>query len=489
MPDISKIQLPGSGGVYNIKDAVAREMISGGVSFIVAWDGTGAPNISAIPAGVEVKYNGVSYIGTLDADDSDVQAGAFYLVKSGTLTSGAPSDSYDEYVPVGTAGDRSWEKIGDTQIDLTNVVTNVTLSKQSDAVLGADTTFTNSSSNVTFGTHTTANVLGAGTTFSGNQSNVTFTGGTSDNVLGEDTSFTTTVTPSTTYLGATTSTDDFVTSVTAETNKNLDITTVTQVGGEESVSLVSKTDGANKLVTDTTPKITNIADVTLTTITQNDAKVANKSTWNFAMGSGDASETLIITGGNGNDVTATNTVYNTSSTASKITQNGNLTVATGEISAVGTGDDVLGGLTINSKTVATKGSNVTVAAGTTSTNGTGAAVVTGVTVGSTAKAVTGVSLASNGSSAAGRVQVATGISSASTSATTSGQGSDVVSVVTNIGDGVAAGQTISVGSNDRQTVLKTLGTATAGAQTITVGTNDEVSALTESTSINVTKGQ
>ena len=32
MPDISKIQLPGSGGVYNIKDAVARAMISGGVS-------------------------------------------------------------------------------------------------------------------------------------------------------------------------------------------------------------------------------------------------------------------------------------------------------------------------------------------------------------------------------------------------------------------------------------------------------------------------
>lgn len=35
MPDISKIKLP-SGSTYDIKDAVARQMISGGVSFIVA---------------------------------------------------------------------------------------------------------------------------------------------------------------------------------------------------------------------------------------------------------------------------------------------------------------------------------------------------------------------------------------------------------------------------------------------------------------------
>lgn len=35
MPEISKIKLP-SGNVYDIKDAVARQMISGGVSFLVA---------------------------------------------------------------------------------------------------------------------------------------------------------------------------------------------------------------------------------------------------------------------------------------------------------------------------------------------------------------------------------------------------------------------------------------------------------------------
>lgn len=35
MAEISKITLP-SGNTYDLKDAVARQMISGGVSFIVA---------------------------------------------------------------------------------------------------------------------------------------------------------------------------------------------------------------------------------------------------------------------------------------------------------------------------------------------------------------------------------------------------------------------------------------------------------------------
>ena len=488
MPDISKIQLPGSGGIYNIKDAVAREMISGGVSFIVAWDGTSSPDVSSIPAGVEVKYNGVSYIGTLDADDEAVQAGAFYLVKSGTLTTGAPSDAFDEYVPVGIAGDRSWEKIGDTQVDLSNVVTNVLLTKQTDVALGENTTFTNSSSSVSFSGGTTATVLGSGTTFNGNQSNVSFTGGTTDNVLGEGTTFTTTVTPSTTYLGATTSSDDFVTSVSAETNKNLDTTTITGVDGTESVSAVSKS--ASKLEITTVPNVTNNTDVSVPNITSNTVGTANKSTWTFTMGDGDAAETLIIGGSNGSDVTATNTVLGAANTASRVTLGTEKTVATGSLSANGTGDDVLSGLTINNKTVAKAASSTTtVATGTTSTNGTGDAVVTGVTIGSTAKALTGVTLASNSASATGRVQVATGITSASTSAATSGTGSDIVAAVTNIGTGTAAGQTITVGSNDRPTVVKTIGTATAAAQTITVGDNDEVTVLTDQTSINVVKGQ
>ena len=78
MPDISKIQLPGSGGVYDIKDAVAREMISGGVSFIIAWDGASAPSAALIPKGIKVTYNSTDYTGTLVA--SATTAPYIYLV-------------------------------------------------------------------------------------------------------------------------------------------------------------------------------------------------------------------------------------------------------------------------------------------------------------------------------------------------------------------------------------------------------------------------
>ena len=142
MAEISKITLP-SGNTYDLKDAVARQMISGGVSFIIAWDGTSTPNVEDIPEGVVVEYDGSSYLGTLEADAAE--PGAFYLVASKTDTSSVDNDYYDEYVPVTHVLDPStkhWEKIGDTQIDLSDVVTDVSLSKQTDTVIGTDATFT-----------------------------------------------------------------------------------------------------------------------------------------------------------------------------------------------------------------------------------------------------------------------------------------------------------------------------------------------------------
>ena len=396
MPDISKITLP-SGNTYDIKDAVARQMISGGVSFIIVWDGTGTPDAAKIPAGITVS--GVT--GTLSADDA--QAGAFYLIRS--VTSAGVQDSYDEYVPVGDTSPKSWEKIGDTQIDLTDVVTDVSLTKQTDSVLGADTTFTAGTSNVTFGALTghTDTVLGTGSTFNVTQPTIN-------------------VTPSTTYLGATASgvavgadgtanaitgfgahtTDTFVKSVTAETNK--------------------------KLVTTTVPNVTGNSTVT-----------ANKSTWTFTMGSGADAETLIIGGGNGSDVTATNTTLGTAKT-----------VATGATSATGTGDAIVTGVTIGDSAAAIT------ALGTPTT----AAALTGVKVTSQPT----VTLASNTASATGRVQVATGISSAT-----------------------ATGAAVTA-SGDNVTAVVSMPTATAAAQTITVGTNDNVEVLTSATSVAVTKG-
>ena len=144
IPVIEKITLP-SGNTYFIADREIRDIVdtlsqtvAGGVSYNVAWDGTAAPIISNIPAGVVVTYNGTTYTGTMDAND--VTPGAFYLVKSTTAVDG--KDVYDEYVPIGSDGNKTWEKIGDTQISLTDIVTNVTLTKQTDTVIGTDATFT-----------------------------------------------------------------------------------------------------------------------------------------------------------------------------------------------------------------------------------------------------------------------------------------------------------------------------------------------------------
>lgn len=157
-PVIDRITLP-SGNTYYIADREIRDVvdtlsqaIAGGVSFIIAWDGTSAPVVANIPAGVKVTYNSTEYTGTLAADSAT--PGAFYLVKSSTQV--GVKDAYDEYVPVGDTGSKSWEKIGDTQIDLSNVVTGVTLSKQTDTVIGTDATFTITQPTVALSTGATA---------------------------------------------------------------------------------------------------------------------------------------------------------------------------------------------------------------------------------------------------------------------------------------------------------------------------------------------
>ena len=143
-PVIEKITLP-SGNTYFIADREIRDVvdtlsqtIAGGVSYNIGWDGTSEPVVGNIPAGVVVTYNGTQYTGTLAANNAT--PGAFYLIKSATSVDG--KDVYDEYVPVGPDGSKAWEKIGDTQISLTDIVTNVTLTKQTDTVIGTGATFT-----------------------------------------------------------------------------------------------------------------------------------------------------------------------------------------------------------------------------------------------------------------------------------------------------------------------------------------------------------
>ena len=157
-PVIEKITLP-SGNTYFIADREIRDVVdtlsqtvAGGVSYNVAWDGTSEPTVGNIPAGVVVNYQGTDYTGTMAANNAT--PGAFYLVKSGTQVDG--KDVYDEYVPVGPDGSKTWEKIGDTQISLSNVVTDVSLTKQTDTVIGTDATFTITQPTVALETGATA---------------------------------------------------------------------------------------------------------------------------------------------------------------------------------------------------------------------------------------------------------------------------------------------------------------------------------------------
>lgn len=157
-PVIEKVKLPSGSEYYladrELRDAVATlsEIVAGGVTFIIAWDGTAAPVASKIPAGVTVYYSSgggepTPTTGTLTAANAEV--GAFYLVKSITTPNLAktnnPIDVYDEYVRIQTGTDPatySWEKIGDTQLNLTDIVVNASLNKTTDTAIGTDATFT-----------------------------------------------------------------------------------------------------------------------------------------------------------------------------------------------------------------------------------------------------------------------------------------------------------------------------------------------------------
>ena len=111
MADISKITLP-SGTTYNIKDEVARQMASAGVTFTISTTAANTPKDVAWDDG------GTTITGTLVASASTT--GVFYLVKA-TTQSG--KDTYAEYVTVKNGNAYSWEKIGTTDIDLSDLGT------------------------------------------------------------------------------------------------------------------------------------------------------------------------------------------------------------------------------------------------------------------------------------------------------------------------------------------------------------------------------
>ena len=279
MADISKIKLP-SGNEYDIKDAVAREMISGGISFIISWTATDyasstaptAAKLATIPAGAEVTYNnGASTAtGTLAAS-TDTKA-KFYLIYSKTQAGNL--DLFNEYVTIEDGNNFFWEKIGDTQIDLSNVVTDVSLSKQTDTVIGTDATFTVTQPTIALATDTTSgsgkvqvatgisNAAASGTGVAWNskdqktvltgvkvttQPTVTLTANAAtgtgrlkyvEDVTGGSTSPTKVHLSATASGGAVSASGDSVTAVTGVSTSKLATTTVTGVSGSTNITPV-----------------------------------------------------------------------------------------------------------------------------------------------------------------------------------------------------------------------------------------------------------
>lgn len=104
-PTIKQITLP-SGTTYDIEDSVARAAASG-LRMVKCTQA------SDTPYGVKWMDGSVEITGTLVASDSTT--GTFYLVP---VKQTEEKNIYAEYVTVVTGVNYSWEKLGDTEIDL-----------------------------------------------------------------------------------------------------------------------------------------------------------------------------------------------------------------------------------------------------------------------------------------------------------------------------------------------------------------------------------
>lgn len=88
----------------------------GGTSYVIAWDGTAAPVVGNIPAGVSVTYGGQTYTGTLAADSSTM--GNIYLVANSANT-----EVKDMYITAVSGGSYVWTKMGSSAVDLSGYAT------------------------------------------------------------------------------------------------------------------------------------------------------------------------------------------------------------------------------------------------------------------------------------------------------------------------------------------------------------------------------
>lgn len=456
-PTISKITLP-SGNSYWLKDAYARERLEALASALYFVGVTTSDLTDGCTTNPII----------VDGNPVNVEAGAIAI--SSTT---APSK---EFVWNGS----KWMEFGDLstlgQLAFQDVVTlNKGTGKN---VLGTGAQFAATESSVTFTGETSADVLGANATFT---ASAPFYSPTNTNIkaiatgaaVGGDT-----MAAAITSIG-TPSTDTFVKSVQATTGKKLVTTVIKGVSGTEDV-LQQVTASKKHLGIQNISQITGNTDVTVPTVTsntgvtiQNVSNVGTADTWNFEMGSGTEAETLIISGTNGTtptlgaSQTATNTVFGTNTTASKVT-NADVQVATGSLADSGSGAEIATDVSKTYATVATAdANNTTVATGSTASDGDGDAIVTDVTVGDSATAITGITPQTKIFLQSVKVTQQPSVS-LSTGATA---GDGVISVTTGI-SATSGVQNVTVTSKDTKTVLQNVGTGTAGAPGIYVSAQD-----------------
>lgn len=560
MADIKQIKLP-SGNTYDLKDATARtaissldtavashsadilslqQQIAGGVSFNIVWTQTDfesstAPTntkLATIPQGVTVYYNNGlnSSTGTLVASSNE--AGKFYLIYSltqvGTDGSNGQKDIYDEYVAVSTSGTTySWEKIGDTQVQLGNLVTEVALNKSTDTVIGSDATFTVTQPTVTLNsydqepgagtipyigdvssskTYLSASATGGGATWNSKDSKTVLTG----------------VKANTTRVKATATTDvpswgstDTKTVLTGVKTNNTNVKATASGGGaawnsKDLKTVVTSVEASTKNLATTTISTLSATNTTASKATASTNQTTLKSTFassstntDWLKGATVSNECLTL--GAATHDTQTTTQFTFSDVTVPVRNSSDVTVATGQVTTGTGGASVATDVNIGSS-VSVIGSNATF----TNTQPT-IALASGATAG------TGVIALAYGAAANGTAAVL-GTSAAINPITvsvslSSGASSDDVTSVALAYEAVSNGTATVIGSsatlsNTQPTVSLSSGStsgtgkvqvvyevsatdsyldAVASGANVAWNEKDQVTVLTSATSLSVTK--
>lgn len=436
MPDISKIQMPGSNTIYDIKDTVARAAAAGTIHI----KGTTTTPLTDECETNPIQINGESY--------TAVENDAVFYDKAEFVFDGTMWHEFGDMSGVGEMG-----KVDTGEVTIqpkgTNAPSAVTFTGgTTDKVLGEATTFTNSSSSVSFGEHTKATVLKSTVTATVPKTSSTtkyMKASASGTAVGVATSG-----AAITDLGDA-STDSFVKSYPGVTSK---LATTSVIGVGSATTTASKATAGTAVNVATTDTAKTVASGSLGTETA--TRGADTPMWGATVTNETLSftfkpmSTTSVTPAKSN---GTITPYTFSDVAVPVKAASATTVATGSLAANGGGDSVMTGLG-----TATTGSAVT-----------GFEEVETDTFAKTV-AVTAqpsVTLSSDSATSTGAVGYVSAVSTSGTDSVTFNTTGNTADAITALGAATAAAQNITVGTNDKVDAITSIGTGTAAGQTFT----------------------